>query len=162
MRSISSWHACNVFFPLVTCSLPIRKSAKERHSTWYVFLQMLVLRSDWQAALPTLTQLGNGLALVTCLDSMLGSQADCAFMQLAPLLGITLGIGNHMQRSVSQTRARLSRVGLSFVFTDCVNTSVSPQTLGKTLLLTNKPGVLLPCGVTIHIALACALRHSHW
>lgn len=66
---------------------------------------MLVLRSDWQAALPTLTQLGNGLALLTCLDSMLGSQADTAFMHLAPLLGITLGLGNHLQRLVSHSHA---------------------------------------------------------
>lgn len=96
-------------------SLPMRKSAhktvcrkkvcKGKAHDLVCFLQMLVLRTDWQAALPTLTQLGNGLALVTCLDSMLGSQADCAFMQLAPLLGITLGIGNHMQRSVSHSQA---------------------------------------------------------
>ena len=65
---------------------------------------MLVLRSDWQAALPTLTQLGNALALITCLDCMLGNHADTAFMQLAPLLGITLGIGNHMQRMVSHNQ----------------------------------------------------------
>ena len=58
---------------------------------------MLVLRSDWQAALPILTQLGNGLALIACLDCMLGNHADTAFMQLAPLLGITLGVGNHIQ-----------------------------------------------------------------
>ena len=64
---------------------------------------MLVLRSDWQAALPTLTQLGNGLALITCLDCMLGNHADTAFMQLAPMLGITLGIGNHMQCLVSHS-----------------------------------------------------------
>ena len=62
---------------------------------------MLVLRSDWQAALPTLTQLGNGLALIGCLDCMQGSHSDTAFMQLAPLLGITLGTGNHMQCLVS-------------------------------------------------------------
>lgn len=64
---------------------------------------MLVLRSDWQTALPVLTQLGNGLALVSCLDCMLGSHADTAFMQLAPLLGITLGAGNHMQCLVSHS-----------------------------------------------------------
>ena len=62
---------------------------------------MLMLRSDWQAALPTLTQIGNGSALLTCLDSMLGSHADRAFMQAAPLLGITLGIGGHLQCLVS-------------------------------------------------------------
>ena len=68
-----------------------------------VVVQMLVLRSDWQAALPTLTQLGNGLALIICLDCMLGHQADTAFMLLAPMLGITLGIGNRMQCLVSNS-----------------------------------------------------------
>lgn len=65
-------------------------------------VQMLMLRSDWQAALPKLTQLGNGQALLTCLDSMLSSHADRAFLQLAPLLGITSGIGGHMQCLVSR------------------------------------------------------------
>ena len=63
--------------------------------------QMLVLRSDWQAALPVLTQLGNGLALVSCLDTMLAGHADRAFMQVAPMLGITRGPGGYMQCPVS-------------------------------------------------------------
>ena len=66
---------------------------------------MLVLRSDWQAALPLLTQLGNGLALISCLDTMLGANSDAGNMQLAPLLGITLSTDGHMQRMVSNAVA---------------------------------------------------------
>ena len=50
-------------------------------------MQMLVLRNDWQAVLPKLTELGNGLALVASLDAMLGTSSNAHLMQLAPLLG---------------------------------------------------------------------------
>lgn len=63
-------------------------------------MQMLVLRNDWQAALPKLTELGNALALVTLLDAMLGAAGDAHLMQLAPLLGISLNAQGHMQRTV--------------------------------------------------------------
>lgn len=53
-------------------------------------MQMLVLRNDWQAALPRLTELGNSLALVASLDALLGASGDASLMQLAPLLGISL------------------------------------------------------------------------
>ena len=61
---------------------------------------MLVLRSDWQAALPLLTQLGNGMALISCLDSMLGAHSDAVNMQMAPLLGVTITADGCMQRVV--------------------------------------------------------------
>ena len=58
---------------------------------------MLVLRSDWQAALPKLTEIGNGLALISSLDVMLGAAGDIVSMQLAPLLGVTFTPGGYMQ-----------------------------------------------------------------
>ena len=61
---------------------------------------MLVLRSDWQAALPLLTQLGNGVALISCLDSMLGAHSDAVNMQMAPLLAVTITADGCMQRVV--------------------------------------------------------------
>ena len=66
-----------------------------------VWMQMLVLRNDWQAALPKLTELGNGLALVASLDAMLGTSGDAHLMQLAPLLGINLNAQGHMQQQVN-------------------------------------------------------------
>ena len=49
---------------------------------------MLVLRPSWQAALPCLTQIGNSVALAAELDRVLATQGSCAFMQVAPLLGL--------------------------------------------------------------------------
>lgn len=63
---------------------------------------MLVLRNDWQAVLPKLTELGNGLALVSLLDALLATAGDAHLMQLAPLLGITLGAQGQLQ-TVRQT-----------------------------------------------------------
>ena len=61
---------------------------------------MLVLRNDWQAVLPKLTELGNGLALVASMDAMLGTARDAHLMQLAPLLGINLNAQGHLQQQV--------------------------------------------------------------
>ena len=61
---------------------------------------MLVLRNDWQAVLPKLTELGNGLALVAALDAMLGTSGNAHLMQLAPLLGINLNAQGHVQQQV--------------------------------------------------------------
>lgn len=62
---------------------------------------MLVLRSDWQAALPKLTELGNGLALISSLDAMLSVNGDAVSMQVAPMLGITLTSAGRLQCLVS-------------------------------------------------------------
>lgn len=62
---------------------------------------MLVLRNDWQALLPKLTELGNGLALVASLDAMLGMFSDAHLMQIAPLLGINLNVQGHLQQQVT-------------------------------------------------------------
>ncbi|KAL0046332.1 hypothetical protein WJX82_009330 [Trebouxia sp. C0006] len=60
--------------------------------------QMLMFRGDWQAALPKLTELGNGLALITSLDAVLGAQGDAISMQLAPMLGVSVSSAGHLQR----------------------------------------------------------------
>ncbi|KAL0041117.1 hypothetical protein WJX77_005471 [Trebouxia sp. C0004] len=60
--------------------------------------QMLVFRGDWQAALPKLTELGNGLALVSSLDAVLGAHGDAVSMQLAPVLGVSVTSAGHLQR----------------------------------------------------------------
>ncbi len=61
---------------------------------------MLMFRGDWQAALPKLTELGNGLALITSLDAVLGAQGDAISMQLAPMLGVSVSSAGHLQRMV--------------------------------------------------------------
>ena len=50
---------------------------------------MLVLRPSWQAALPCITQMGNGVALGAELDRLLATEGSSTFMQVAPLIGIT-------------------------------------------------------------------------
>ncbi|KAA6416660.1 MAG: component of SCAR regulatory complex, partial [Trebouxia sp. A1-2] len=60
--------------------------------------QMLIFRGDWQAALPRLTELGNGLALISSLDAMLGAHGDAVSMQLAPMLGVSVSSAGHLQR----------------------------------------------------------------
>ena len=62
---------------------------------------MLFYGRDSQQALPRLAELGNGLALITNLDVMLGLHCDGISMQLAPLLGITPTPAGHMQGLVS-------------------------------------------------------------
>ena len=49
---------------------------------------MLVLRPSWQAALPCITQMGNGVALGAELDRLLATEGSSTFMQVAPLIGI--------------------------------------------------------------------------
>ena len=49
-----------------------------------VWMQMLVLHNDWQAVLPKLTELGNGLALVASLDAMLERPAMLTSCSLHP------------------------------------------------------------------------------
>ncbi len=63
-------------------------------------MQMLMFRGDWQAALPKLTELGNGLALITSLDAVLGAHGDAVSMQLAPMLGVSVSSAGHLQRMV--------------------------------------------------------------
>ena len=63
-------------------------------------MQMLMFRGDWQAALPKLTELGNGLALISSLDAVLGAQGDAVSMQLAPMLGVSVTSAGHLQRMV--------------------------------------------------------------
>ena len=59
---------------------------------------MLVLRNDWQAVLPKLTEFGNGLALVAFMDAMLGTAGNAHLMQLAPLLGINFNAQGDLQQ----------------------------------------------------------------
>ena len=59
-----------------------------------------MFRGDWQAALPKLTELGNGLALITRLDAVLGAHGDAVSMQLAPMLGVSVSSAGHLQRMV--------------------------------------------------------------
>ncbi len=59
-----------------------------------------MFRGDWQAALPKLTELGNGLALISSLDAVLGAHGDAVSMQLAPMLGVSVTSAGHLQRMV--------------------------------------------------------------
>ena len=77
-------------------------------------VQMLVLSSDWQAALPILTELGNGLALISSLDVTLRSHGDAVSMQLAPMLGITLTAAAHLQCMVGAAVSVLCRIAPGF------------------------------------------------
>lgn len=74
-------------------------ASRECHATSAV--QMLFYGRDSQQALPRLTEMGNGLALIINLDVMLGTHSDGVSMQLAPLLGITPTPAGHMQSLVS-------------------------------------------------------------
>ena len=67
-------------------------------------MQMLMFRGDWQAALPKLTELGNGLALISSLDAVTSAghlqRMVCADVHLSH----SLCTENHVGVCVSVTR----------------------------------------------------------
>ena len=85
-----------------------------------------MFRGDWQAALPKLTELGNGLALISSLDAVLGAHGDAVSMQLAPMLGLSVTSAGHLQRMVcadvhlSHSLCTESHVGVCVCVCVCV------------------------------------------
>jgi len=94
-------------------------------------MQMLMFRGDWQAALPKLTELGNGLALISSLDAVLGAHGDAVSMQLAPMLGVSVTSAGHLQRMVC-TDVLLSHSLCPNVHADMSRTHMGEMMTGQT------------------------------